>query len=71
MTDLYDEGKTPWDMIIDLHNLLEEVVQAHNNLAHDHEQVVLALKRAEAKIEELRRLQFGQHSVRNIQRPNQ
>jgi hypothetical protein len=52
--DIYDKG-TPWDLLVDMSIALEKVINAHNELAKDHEQVVLALKRAELHIQELRR----------------
>ena len=56
--ELYDKG-TPWDMLVDMSVALEQVISAHNDLAKDHEKVVIALKKAELKIEELRRDRYN------------
>lgn len=57
---LINEGSDPWTLLVNATIMIERLVLAHNELAEDHEKVVRGLKRAEAKIEELRRAKFGQ-----------
>lgn len=55
---IFDNG-TPWDYVVDLGNLVDKLVVAHNKLAEDHEKLIQRQKILEAKIQELRRKNFG------------
>lgn len=55
---IFDNG-TPWDYVVDLGHLVDRLVTAHNKLAEDHEKLIKRQKILEAKIQELRRKNFG------------
>lgn len=62
MTKMYDDGNTPYDLLINLSHLVDSLVKAHNDLADDHIRLVDQLTKtkrelslAQARIEELRR----------------
>jgi hypothetical protein len=48
--DMFD-GDTPYDMLVNMGTLLENVVRAHNELADDHIALVDQLKRLRHEID--------------------
>ena len=56
--DIFENG-TPWDYVVDLGRLVDKLVEAHNQLAEDHERLVQRTALLEARLDELRRKHIG------------